>query len=322
MKKLVISIVAIVAIVGAFFAVKTFEKMKSGLPSLQQKSAPVASVNDNRKDNFSFAIIGDSRSFKSTAEDPLRVAVQNIQKSNPDFSFAMGDLVNGCNGGDSCDQKFQDWESVLGDLFPKTFEVQGNHDRVRSSADESWRKIFKLPENGPQDFKDITYSFDYGNSHLVVLASNNPSAHIVNLEQRDWLEKDLASNKKANTFVFFHEPAYPVGYKIGSALDAKEADRNALWSILDKYGVTAVFSGHEHFLSRRKIDSSVFSGAVHNIYQFVIGNTDVGETDGPRNGLADYSYVGHAYAIVRVEGAKITFEAYSVDGKLLDMFTF
>ena len=125
------------------------------------------------------------------------------------------------------------------------------------------------------------------------------------------LKTDLQASSKELTFIFFHEPAYPVSSKIDESLDKNKSDRDALWKILADEKVTAVFSGHEHIASRKKIDG---------IYQFVFGNTDSFDHDLPAAGVAEYSYQGESFGLVEAEDKKITVKTFSVDGKELNSF--
>jgi 3',5'-cyclic AMP phosphodiesterase CpdA len=143
------------------------------------------------------------------------------------------------------------------------------------------------------------------------LDSDKPKEFLINDIQRTWLDADLARNKNKNIFVFFHEPAYPTNSKIGESLDTNPADRNALWAILKKYKVTAVFSGHEHINSRRKVDG---------IYQFGFGNTDSFDHLAPKPGMAEYSSVGANYGIVEVVNEQVTVKVFSTNGVLLNSF--
>lgn len=268
---------------------------------------------ENNEAKFSFAILGDTQSFEAGRNGNYQKAASNIQKLNPDLVFAVGDLVSSCDGGKECEAKLTDWKNILGLLLSKTYAAQGNHDRTgKEKADAVWQNVFsKFPANGPAGFSRLVYSFDFENSHFIVLASDKPKEHIINNVQRDWLEKDLSNNAKENTFVFFHEPAYPANSKIGESLDVNAGDRDALWNILKNHKVTAVFSGHEHIQSRRK---------VNGLYQFGFGNTESFDHLPPKPGITEYFHVGPAFGLVKIEGKKITVETYSVAGKLLNLF--
>jgi hypothetical protein len=248
----------------------------------------------------------------------------SIRKLNPDMIFAVGDLVSSCDAYDACSKDYRDWKNIVGSLMPKTYATQGNHDRTGDDkTDNIWRTSFNFPANGPSGFSEQVYSFDFKNTHFVVLDSDKPKEHLVNGEERAWLEKDLATDKKDNTFVFFHEPAFPVSSKVGESLDKEPAERNALWQILDKYNVAGVFNGHEHIISRRKIGSSVFSGATNSIYQFVFGDTDSFDHDLPDPGIVEYANQGQGrFGLVKVNGKEITVEVHAPDGSLLNTFSF
>lgn len=292
------------------------------------EAAPEAAMpsnpSDNSQNSFSFAVLGDTQRFNTDINGNFQKAIASIRKINPDLVFVVGDLVGSCDGGSSCEKKYEDYKNIMSPILSRTYEVMGNHDRTGGErADAVWQKEFNLPINGPPGFSELTYSFDSGNSHFVILNSEKPKDHIINSEQRDWLEKDLANAKKENTFVFFHEPAFPISSKIDESLDVQPKDRDALWQIFDKYDITAVFNGHEHIASRRKINSSVVPGAKNTIYQFVFANTDSFDHDLPAAGIAEYAVQGQGrFGIVKVKGKEITVEVHASDGSILNSFTF
>lgn len=284
---------------------------------------------DLDKKNFSFAVIGDIQYFSGDANEDYPKAVAKIGEANPDLIMSVGDLVSSCDGGAECTAKFQKIKEVLGPLTPKFYAAMGNHDRTgKGKADAAWQSAFEFPANGPANYEELTYSFDFGGSHFVFLNSARPEEHVVNKNQCDWLETDLANyqkklaadnlttaaaggDKKGNIFVFFHEPAYPVSSKIGESLDAEKKERDALWAVFRKYQVAAVFNGHEHIQSRRNIEG---------IYQFVVGNTESFDHDAA-NKNAEYSYRGRHYALVQVNGQEVIVSIYNIEGVMINSFS-
>ena len=253
-----------------------------------------------------------------------------LEKIKPDFVMTVGDLVESCDSKVQC-ANYKLWKNIAKPLLPITYEVVGNHDRIvgngpaakKEYADQQWQNYFNLPTDGPPGFEKFTYSFDIGNSHFVVLDSEKPEEHEIGQDQRDWLEKDLAANTKENTFVFYHEPAFPMSYKINHSLDYDQKERDALWTIIDKYNVTAVFNGHEHIYSRQQIDQDDFPAEKNGIYQFIMGNTDAyGKEDISISSKVDYYHKGHDFCIVDVAGKQITVKLFTVDGAPVDTFTF
>ena len=281
-------------------------------------SAPENIVSGTIQDDqgsFSFAIVGDTKVFSAgNPSGNLQRAAKAIASDKVNFSFVMGDLIQSCDGGAKCEGKFNDWKNAIGPLVSNMYEVVGNHDRTGGDkADVIWQKEFNLPTNGPAGYSELVYSFDYGNSHFVVLDSEKPQEHVINSVQRNWLEQDLTANKKEHTFVFFHEPAYQTAQNKKDGLDADPQERDALWNILVKHKVTAVFNGHEHLHTRKKVG---------NIYQIVIGDTNSTDDDFPQPGLSDYSYKGKSFGIVTINSEKVNLKMYTVDGKELNSFDF
>lgn len=263
---------------------------------------------------FSFAVFGDTQKYKGTKSE-LGRSVKSLKKyQDVDFLVALGDMCSG----NKCEKKLRKWKRVVDALGVPIYPAHGNHDLVSL---ESWNARFNPPQNGPAGFSGICYSFDFENSHFVVLSTSFTEWHVINSTQRAWLEEDLAANTKENVFVFFHAPAFPAGIKIANSLDSNLAERDAFWEILDSYDVTAVFNGHEHIFSRRLIDSSVFPGAQSEIYQFGVGNTDAYSVPALAQSV-EYFFRPKSYLVVNVEGTEITTNLYKPKGRLLNSFTF
>lgn len=278
------------------------------------KASAENSSSENNKNSLSFAVIGDTKTFSTNPNGNLQKAVRSLAKQSFDFAFVMGDLVSSCDGGSSCEKKYESWKSIMAPILSKTYEVMGNHDRTGGDkADTVWQKEFNLPTNGPSGFSELTYSFDAVNSHFVVLNSEKPQEHIINDVQRNWLDNDLAANTKGNIFVFFHQPAFQMSQDAKDALDANPGERDQFWNILKKYKVTAVFNGHLHMIARKNQDG---------IEQFVIGDTDSTADDTPQKNLTDFGMTGHHYAIVSVNGKTVDVKIYSLDGNLENDFSF
>jgi DNA repair exonuclease SbcCD nuclease subunit len=272
-----------------------------------KESAPETAAN-----KYSFGILGDTQRTTFAADGGFSKAVKILKEKNPEFLVAIGDLFSGCDGKSECQDKLNSWKNVVNSLFSKTYAIMGNHDRIgKDKADKVWQDFFSFPTNGPEGFSELAYSLDVKNAHLIFLNSTKPEENKINSEQQDWLKKDLQASSKDLTFVFFHEPAYPASSKIDESLDVNKKDRDALWKILSDEKVTAVFSGHEHIASRKKIDG---------VYQFVFGNTEASDHDLPKEGVAEYSYQGQAFGFVEVVDKKITVKTLSVDGKELNSF--
>lgn len=89
------------------------------------------------------------------------------------------------------------------------------------------------------------FSFDYGNSHWVVL-DGNPYMDWSDKATRDWVDKDLERAKSATwKFATFHQPGFSV-----DMAHATEQRMRLLSDIFEKHHVDVVFAGHAHCYQR------------------------------------------------------------------------
>lgn len=116
---------------------------------------------------FSFAVFGDTQNFKGSKSEFAK-SVKSLQKYQKiDFLVALGDLCSGKR----CQKDLQKWKKIIAPLNVSIYPVMGNHDVVSL---DFWNSLFNPPLNGPSAFQGICYSFDFENSHFVVLSSSYP----------------------------------------------------------------------------------------------------------------------------------------------------
>ncbi len=135
--------------------------------------------------------------------------------------------------------------------------AKGNHEVKSRHLFPAYKNIF-LPfmQNRFQEPIDNTYfSFNYGNSHFIILdvlpdETDNGINHNFDLgeKQLKWLENDLMKNKDSeHIFVFQHVVAVPpvaTGY-----LNLRNPERGEKYlKLLLNYHVRLVFAGHRHTL--------------------------------------------------------------------------
>lgn len=189
---------------------------------------------------FTFVVYGDTRSQMG----PHRRITERVRDEVPDFLLGTGDFVDEGGKEAQWQQFFEIERELLRDnvLFPSV----GNHDRQgRGRTADAWRSHFAVPENSPDP--ERYYAFTYGNSRFLVLDSNMYSFALT--DQTSWLERQLQSARQdagiQHVFVVMHHPPYSV------SLHGGHRDLRERWTPLyEKYGVDAVFSGHDHVYSR------------------------------------------------------------------------
>lgn len=126
--------------------------------------------------------------------------------------------------------------------------------------------------------------------------------------QLQWLEKELAASGSDWKIAFFHHPLYSSGGTHGS--DTKLRDQ--LEPLFLKYGVDAVFSGHEHFYERIKPQKG--------IYYFVSGGAGkLREGDVGKSNLTAKAFdTGYHFMLVEVGKDVLNFQVISDQGKVVD----
>jgi predicted phosphodiesterase len=150
------------------------------------------------------------------------------------------------------------------------FHVVGNHDTYWPQSTAWMREEFEtghgrrtplsrlVARSGPPGCRETTYSWDFGNAHLVVLneywngttnsGSDTATNGSIEPELLEWLRADLAGTDKPLVFVFGHEPAFvPEGMRHrGDSLDAYPEQMENFCALLEREGVTAYINGHTH----------------------------------------------------------------------------
>ncbi len=207
-------------------------------PAATAPAAAQSSPNPGRH----FVIYGDCR---SRPQKHAQVARQ-IARVKPSFVVQTGDLV----GGDGTDQKlwqgFDQTIKPLRDLGPY-YVVVGNHDRGAKDLP----KRYDLPVEQPGD---TWYTFVQGTARFIVLDSNELRLPKKGARQLKWLEQQLAAAREPVLLVCLHHPPYCIGaYRPGDL-----TVRRRVVPLLRRYGVTAVFSAHDHSYYRTRRDNITY----------------------------------------------------------------
>jgi predicted phosphodiesterase len=197
---------------------------------------------------FKFAVIGDTKKGDK-GNNIYKYFAKTIADDKPAFVVNTGDVIT-----DQGDQ--EEWNAFVGLSKPITmpyFIAPGNHE----IKDEKTEGIFR--SNVTQPGNRLYFSFVAGDSLFIILDTERPGA-VSKIEdgQLDWLTKTLADSKEHFKFVFMHRPMYPskeAGMRYIDSLGRYPRERDSLQAIFEKYGVTAVFAGHEHLYLKETVGS-------------------------------------------------------------------
>jgi hypothetical protein len=281
---------------------------------------------------FKFLIFGDSQSgdSKNPEYGPWKTNVQSAYKANPDAKFFVnvGDLVETGQYYIHWNNWFDATKGVIENI--PEMAVQGNHETYIPNALGSvkpifWTTQFKLFQNGPDGLKDQTYSYDYGNVHIVVLDSQEDEEKAINGSildvQKTWLENDLKNTDKPWKLVFFHKTPY-----YNKATRTNEAIKAAFSPIFDKYHVDVVFNGHDHGISRTyPINNDTFVDSISKgtVYYVTGRSGNKYYTDLSQKVWDAFFYDPQDqpnYITAEVDGNKLTLKAVKADGTLIDNY--
>jgi len=144
-----------------------------------------------------------------------------------------------------------------------TYHAVGNHEYYDDEGTwdlndaQAYLSIFDfpVPDDIPAGDEERYYSFDYGNTHFVSIdgqkfTSSTPTAYTSMLA---WLEDDLAASNAFWKIVAIHHTPFSSGSH-GTYGDgpANWRMRENMVPILQQYGVSIVFQGHDHLYQRSK----------------------------------------------------------------------
>ena len=273
---------------------------------------------------FNFVVLGDTRSQPTKHKE---VVTAMAKEKGVRFFINTGDLVSSGEIASQWDEFFKLEAAVLARL--PLFPVIGNHDEKSGKA-TLYVKQFVLPTNSkdPEEY----YSFNYGNSHFLVLDGHvnmgNQILCAIKLalkgqiggecfsdKQEAWLLNDLkaaaANPKIEHTFVFVHSGPYTS--KPGRTGNAQ---MRALLGELKKYKVTMIFSGHDHYYEH---------GTSGNGIPYVItggGGAPLYTLGAPsfQPHKVIYNKVTYHYTLVEVNGSYIKITVRTPQGIKLEQF--
>lgn len=282
---------------------------------------------------FKFLVISDQqvgfpweKPDYSSVKEMLEIALSK----NPDIRFIL-------TAGDNCDdgQNELQWNGMF-TAFDGIIEsipymmTTGNHDNrgykeylpyppkgkfYLDHADYfDDRFMHAYPLNGPKGFETENYSFDYGNAHFCIMGVNEPE------KVGDWAVEDISSSKKTWKLGAYHFPIYP-------AIPEGQNDDGYPWLRKGIEALDLVFEGHEHSFARTypirgdAMYEKPSQGTVHYQCGNCSGSNHANERKIWHTAFYAQEEGSGVYAVVEVNGEKLTVGTYLADGRTADVFT-
>ncbi len=258
----------------------------------------------------------------------LNKFLKDVLKKHPDVKFILtaGDNTN-------CGQHEIQWnamfEGMAGIMEHLPYMMAcGNHDnrgfkeyfpeevgRYYAEPAEFFNTQleYSYPKNGPEGWQTEIYSFDYGNAHFNVFGVNEPEL------MNEWAKEDIAKSNKTWKFGVQHFPVYYAGPNL-----ANDDDYPMMRESMEMLDI--LFSGHEHNFSRsfpiknEELFDKPSQGTIH----YELGNANYNPP-----GTKTTDKIWHAsfypqeeqvaaYALVEVDGDKVTLISELNDGRVVD----
>ena len=248
--------------------------------------------------SFRFVVVGDT----GTGGSAQYAVAKTIESTWKRMSFPMcimvGDNLYGSEAPKDFVSKFERPYQTLIRGGVKFYASLGNHD------DAALQKRYQPFNMGGERY----YSFRPAKGVRFFALDSN----YMDKQQRDWLVKQLAESGSDWKILFFHHPIYSSGEKHGSNVEL----RSVLEPLIVKYGVDAVFTGHEHFYERLKPQKGVQYFIVGSSAKLREGN--IAKTELTAKGFDQ----DNVFLVAEIVGEEMRFQTITRTGKVVDSGSF
>lgn len=248
--------------------------------------------------------------------------VREAMRHAPDARLALfaGDLVSGGDGED--DNEWGEWFEA-NESLPTSMAVApapGNHEyfeefedtpRERRVLGAHWPLQFALPGNGAPGAERTSYWFDYQDLRVAVIDGTSALDLGTAQAQARWLDGVLAASPHRWNIVVTHQPFYSP-----RAGRDNELLRKHLLPVIRRHAVDLVLQGHDHVYGRRlpgEAPTPVFVVSVAGAKQYRL-------SEQARRTMRPVAEDTQLFQVVRIDGARLRYEARTATGRLYDAF--
>ncbi|ART78236.1 hypothetical protein B4U37_20265 [Sutcliffiella horikoshii] len=225
---------------GTLYAYRVGDGTEEGWSETATISLPAPG---KRSEDFNFILMGDIQAAPNQSETgfgPFTDVYKKAKADFPDASFMMqvGDLIDDGNLYNHWSEFFKSMEDPSLSASTPIVTAVGNHENIGNGVD-TFKQFFRMPQNGPEEFKGTVYSFDYGDAHIAVLNTETDKDGLI--KQTEWLKEDMEDTDKKWKIVMYHRSPYFSNPQGGSG-NVQEVFPKAF----DEIGVDLAISGHDH----------------------------------------------------------------------------
>lgn len=255
------------------------------------------------EDGLSVVYFADTQSTE--AGDPeyklFAELMAEADSLNPDMYVFGGDMIDDENSKD----EWSFWDKAVNVTSAEIYTAAGNH-----TKDEGYIEHFELPQNGPENYKELFYTVGKGDALFIVMDSNTMGSSedkTVN-EISGWLEEVLEDSDAEFKAVVIHHPMYAV---TAAPKDAARAEnmRKYYLPLMEKGEVDIILCGHQHVYARDE---------ENGIIQLMGNASPKGYS--ANNAELDFTAEGPVYTHISIKDSKAEFVTYDKDTNVVDSF--
>ncbi|WP_170413305.1 metallophosphoesterase family protein [Ruegeria arenilitoris] len=283
---------------------------------------------------YSFAVISDTHvnpdedrcnspfPVNARANRRFRYVVADINRREVDFVVHLGDLLHPVpDTGELFARAAEAYRAIVSDLTMPIHVLPGNHDigDTPISGGPASPTTPKMIEAWEKEFGAQYHSFEKGGVRFLLL-----NAQLINsglqdeVDQRRWVENELAAAQGQRVMLMLHHPAY-LCYpdELDHYDNTDQPGRGWLLGLLEKHEIEAMFSGHAHnFWYDRYSETDFYlapaTSFVRQDYSEMLRAIPPEGSEFGRNDAAKLGYFlvsvyenGHVTKFVRTNGAEL-----------------
>ena len=245
-----------------------------------------------RPESLKFAVVGDA----GDGDRPQYEIGQQMAAARATFPFelviALGDNMYGRQEPQDFITKFQKPYQPLLESGVRFYGALGNHDKQEN-------RFYPGFNMGGERF----YTFVRQNVRFVVLDTN-----LLDPKQLAWTEDVLRDSQELWKIAYFHHPLYSNGGRHGSDVEL----RVVLEPLLVRFGVSVVFTSHDHIYERIKPQKGITYFVIGSSGQLRKGGISPSELTAA--GFAD----DQAFTLMEIAGRELAFQTMSRTGNIVD----
>ncbi|HWN95877.1 MAG TPA: metallophosphoesterase [Methylomirabilota bacterium] len=200
--------------------------------------------NNGRGGNFTFIEINDSHYSSPKCPEFFERVTSSVRSHNPkpELCLMVGDLAERGTA-----KELGPMRDVLRGLQMPFHAVIGNHDYLGQTDRSEWDKLFP---------RSLNYSFQHRGWQFVALDTSEGLKYektSVQPETLSWLDQNIRKlARKQPTILFTHFP-------LGPDTKYRPLNADAVLEPFKEFNIVAVFNGHFHGFTERKVGQTVFT---------------------------------------------------------------